>query len=103
VPHRLAGAAQLRQCGADHGRSWDPRDRSPGRLPGGRLVRLLEGWEAPPLPIHAVYPTRRFPAPKVRAMGDVLTEAFDAALRLNGRALSEPGTAPAPQDLPVPE
>ncbi len=42
----------------------------------GRLVRLLRGWEPRPHPVHAVYPTRRFLAPKVRAMIDFLAEEF---------------------------
>lgn len=50
----------------------------------GRLVELLAAWEAPPLPIHAVYPTRRFVAPKVRAMVDFLAEEFGADRQLNG-------------------
>ena len=56
-----------------------------GEFETGRLVRLLQDWEAPPLPMHAVYPTRRFLAPKVRAMVDFLAEEFDADPRLNGR------------------
>jgi DNA-binding transcriptional LysR family regulator len=56
-----------------------------GEFEAGRLVALLREWEAPPLPIHAVYPTRRFLAPKVRAMVDFLAEEFDAEPRLGGR------------------
>lgn len=56
-----------------------------GELACGRLVRLLREWEAEPLPIHAVYPSRRFVAPKVRAAVDFLTEEFEADPRLSGR------------------
>lgn len=56
-----------------------------GELETGRLVPLLQAWEASPLPIHAVYPTRRFVAPKVRAMIEFLAEAFDATPILGGR------------------
>ena len=56
-----------------------------GEVETGRLVPLLRDWEAPPLPIHAVYPTRRFLAPKVRAMVDFLAGEFDADPRLSGR------------------
>lgn len=42
----------------------------------GRLVRLLSAWEPQAQPIHAVYPTRRFLAPKVRAMVDFLAVEF---------------------------
>jgi DNA-binding transcriptional LysR family regulator len=69
----------------------------------GRLVQLLEAWEAPPLPIHAVYPTHRFLAPKVRAMVDFLAEVFAADPRLNGRELVQPGAAQSPQHLSVSE
>jgi DNA-binding transcriptional LysR family regulator len=57
-----------------------------GEFETGRLVPLLRDWEAPPLPIHAVYPSRRFVAPKVRAMIDFLAEEFDADPRLSGRS-----------------
>lgn len=57
-----------------------------GEFEKRRLVRLLAAWEAPPLPIHAVYPTRRFLAPKVRAMVDFLAEEFGADRQLSGQA-----------------
>ncbi|WP_439596301.1 LysR family transcriptional regulator [Falsiroseomonas sp.] len=56
-----------------------------GEFETGRLALLLRDWEAPPLPIHAVFPTRRFLAPKVRAMIDFLAEEFEADARLSGR------------------
>jgi DNA-binding transcriptional LysR family regulator len=37
---------------------------------------ILTGYEPRPLPIHAVYPSRRHIAPKVRAMIDFLAETF---------------------------
>jgi DNA-binding transcriptional LysR family regulator len=55
-----------------------------GEFESGRLVRLLAAWEAPPLPIHAVYPTRRYLAPKVRAMVDFLAEEFGTDPQLSG-------------------
>lgn len=43
----------------------------------GRLVPLFEGETVdPPLPIHAVYPHRRYLAPKVPAFVDFLIEKF---------------------------
>ncbi len=42
----------------------------------GRLTRLLPDYEPAPHPIHAVYPTRRFVAPKLRAMLDYLATEF---------------------------
>jgi DNA-binding transcriptional LysR family regulator len=43
----------------------------------GRLVRLLPDYEPAAHPIHAVYPTRRFVAPKLRAMLDYLATEFE--------------------------
>lgn len=37
---------------------------------------ILAGYEPRPLPINAAYPSRRYVAPKVRAMIDFLAEAF---------------------------
>ena len=41
-------------------------------LTRGTLVALLPGWRAPELGIHAVYPSRRHLAPKVRLLVDFL-------------------------------
>jgi DNA-binding transcriptional LysR family regulator len=45
-------------------------------LASGALVELLPGWRAPELGIHAVYPSRRHPAPKVRLLVDFLAQAL---------------------------
>jgi len=45
-------------------------------LKSGALVRVLESFEAPALPIYAVYPSRRFLPAKVRALVDFLAERF---------------------------
>ncbi len=42
----------------------------------GRLQRLLPDWEVPGKNIHAVFPTRRGQLPAVRALLDMLAEAF---------------------------
>ncbi len=55
-----------------------------GEVEAGRVIPLLREWGAPPLPIHAVYPTRRFLAPKVRAMIDFLAEEFGADRQFGG-------------------
>ncbi|NKC34483.1 LysR family transcriptional regulator [Falsiroseomonas selenitidurans] len=55
-----------------------------GEFAAGRLVALLPDWEAQALPIHAIYPTRRFLAPKVRAAVDFLAEEFAADPLLAG-------------------
>ncbi|WP_144152306.1 LysR family transcriptional regulator [Paraburkholderia sp. BCC1885] len=38
----------------------------------GRLVRLLPQWSTPPAGIHALFPSARYPAPKVRVFIDAL-------------------------------
>lgn len=48
-----------------------------GEIASGRLKLLLPGYEPGPHPIHAVYPTRRFVAPKLRAMLDYLATEFE--------------------------
>lgn len=45
-------------------------------LKNGTLVRVLESFEAPALPIYAVYPSRRFLPAKVRSFVDFLAERF---------------------------
>jgi DNA-binding transcriptional LysR family regulator len=46
----------------------------------GRLVRLLPAWSSPPAGIHAIFPSARYPVPKVR----VLIDALKAHLETNG-------------------
>ena len=38
----------------------------------GRLVRLLPEWSTAPAGIHALFPSARYPAPKVRVFIDAL-------------------------------
>lgn len=45
-------------------------------LAEGRLVELMPGWRSIALGIYAVYPSRKFLAPKVRVIIDFLVEAF---------------------------
>ena len=47
-------------------------------LKEGRLVPLLVAFEAPPIPIQAVYPPGRHLAMKVRALVDFLVDRFGA-------------------------
>ncbi len=42
----------------------------------GRLRPVLRGWEPPPSPISAVYPSRRNLAPRTRAVIDFLVDEF---------------------------
>lgn len=46
-------------------------------IASGRLVVILSEFEPSPLPTHVVYPSRRFLAPKVRAMIDFLAHEFE--------------------------
>ena len=46
-------------------------------LKAGRLKIVLAKFEAPPLPIHLVYPTSRLLSAKVRAFIDLVTETAD--------------------------
>ena len=43
-----------------HGVGLLPAEFCDAEIASGELVRLLPEWSAPELPIHAVYPTRRF-------------------------------------------
>ena len=43
-------------------------------LAAGRLQRVLQDFEQPPLPIHLVYPTQRLLPAKVRAFIDLVVE-----------------------------
>ncbi|MGX9219737.1 LysR family transcriptional regulator [Massilia varians] len=45
-------------------------------LAEGRLVELMPGWRSIALGIYAVYPSRKFLAPKVRVIIDFLVDAF---------------------------
>ena len=44
----------------------------------GDLVEILPQYRAVELGIHALYPSRKYLAPKVRALVDYLAEAFRA-------------------------
>ncbi len=46
-------------------------------IASGRLAVILSDFEPQPLPTQAVYPSRRFLAPKVRAMIDFLAHEFE--------------------------
>lgn len=45
-------------------------------LGDGRLVGILPGWERSPVPVHAVFASSRYLAPKVRAFVDHAKEGF---------------------------
>ena len=48
-----------------------PQDLCRADVAAGRLVRILDGWNAPPVPIYALTATRMLPA-KTRAFIDFL-------------------------------
>jgi len=45
-------------------------------LAAGRLVEIMPDWRAGELGVYAVYPSRKFVAPKVRVLIDFLVESF---------------------------
>ena len=47
-------------------------------LASGKLVRLLQAWEAPPLPVHLVTKGRAHRAPKIDAFVDFAAERLKA-------------------------
>jgi DNA-binding transcriptional LysR family regulator len=57
-----------------------PRVGVEALLASGELVMVLPQWQAPPLPIHALYAHRRQLSPRVRAfihwLGDLLARAL---------------------------
>lgn len=67
-------AAVLQGLGIGFVPAWHFVD---GEIERGRVRVLLDAYEPPPQPISAVYPSRRFLAPKVRVMIDELAAAFD--------------------------
>jgi DNA-binding transcriptional LysR family regulator len=52
--------------------SWQVREA----IAAGRLLTLLEEFALPAIPIHALYPTARYRAPKIRAFGDHLARLW---------------------------
>jgi hypothetical protein len=57
-------AAAVRGAGID----LQPTFLIADELASGRLVQVLPGWQAAELGIYAVYPSRKFVLPKVRAL-----------------------------------
>jgi DNA-binding transcriptional LysR family regulator len=45
-------------------------------LAQGRLVQLLPDWQAPPLPVHVVFPAARQQPPRLRAFIDAMKAAL---------------------------
>lgn len=55
---------------------WQPTFIVGPALRAGQLVRVLPGYRVPDIDILAVYPSRRHPSAKVRAMIDFLVDEF---------------------------
>jgi DNA-binding transcriptional LysR family regulator len=50
-------------------------------LAAGRLSLVMPDWQTAEAPVHALYPRRRYLAPRVRALLDFLRERFEQASR----------------------
>ena len=76
----------------------------------GQLRPVLPAWEPPAVPVHAVYPSGRYLAPKVRAFIDLAVDRFPApppptpaaASRAPRRPAPPAGTAPRSRPRPAP-
>ncbi len=76
-------AAAVRGAGID----LQPTFLIADELADGRLVQVLPAWQAVELGIYAVYPSRKFVLPKVRALVNFLAGAFvDAPWARSGGA-----------------
>jgi DNA-binding transcriptional LysR family regulator len=77
-------------------------------ISAGRLVRLLEGYDPKELSVYAVFPQRRFLAPKVRVFIDAMLACmtpepyWDAFLR-SPAAATPPGNTRKARSLPATE
>ena len=57
-----------------------PRFQAARMVAQGRLAEVLPGWAKPPVPVHAVFSSSRYPTPKVRAFVDYAKRNFVAVL-----------------------
>jgi len=53
-----------------------------GEIAAGRLVHLLPGWRAAPLPVHLVYPYSRIYPPRLSRFIDAMRRSAPAAIRV---------------------
>ena len=74
-------AAVLEGLGIGYVPIWHFVDQE---IESGQLVILLTDYAPHLQPVHAVYPTRRFLAPKVRAIVDFLAHEFALTPKLSG-------------------
>jgi DNA-binding transcriptional LysR family regulator len=78
--------AVLSGLGIGHVPIWHFTDE----IRSGRLVLLLEAYEPPPVPIQALYPSRRFVPQKTRVMIDHLERQFARDPDLNPKLARRP-------------
>lgn len=71
-----------------------PRFQAAELLAEGRFDEVLPGWSKPPVPIHAVFSSSRYPTPKVRAFVDHAKRTFAAVIAAPARALPHQGVSP---------
>jgi LysR family transcriptional regulator for bpeEF and oprC len=104
-PALLANSTYLlsRACEAGLGIARLPWAIAGGAVRDGRLVPLLPSWEPPPSPVHAVFPSSRYLAPKVRSFIDHASAQMtrdlpdQAPQPLKGKAPPTSGATPAPR------
>lgn len=62
------------------GIAFPPRFQVARMLARGQMEEVLPGWTKPPVPVHAVFSSSRYPTPTIRAFVDHAKRAFPAAL-----------------------
>jgi DNA-binding transcriptional LysR family regulator len=75
-----------------------PRFQAAPLVAEGSLEEVLPGWSKPPVPVHALFASSRYPTPKVRAFVDHARKNFAAAVATAPTALMdarEPGPGSA--------
>lgn len=68
-------------------------------LHDGRLTHLLEDWPIEAVPVHLLYPAKRYLPLRARAFMDFVAQAFLSDPCLNGEAVEELGLEPCRQSL----
>lgn len=70
----------LAACEAGLGVAQLPWAVADSAVHAGHLLPLLTAWEPAPVPVHAVFPSNRYLAPKVRAFIDHAVDRFSASM-----------------------
>lgn len=90
--HSNNGDLSVEAAALGAGIAFEPHFIAGPDIRAGRLVPLLQDYDTPPLPIYAVYPTRRHLSAKVRVFVDFLAARFAASPEW--AAATSPRTAP---------